>query len=88
MTPDAVRLDLCTRSHEVCAAAVRGWPGAAVGDEPWFNFPYVEAQLPEELRQRWARQLLVPLARATNIAVACWLYWLAPTTKLLCPFLA
>ncbi|EFN52789.1 hypothetical protein CHLNCDRAFT_138430 [Chlorella variabilis] len=54
MTPDAVRLDLCTRSHEVCAAAVRGWPGAAVGDEPWFNFPYVEAQLPEELRQSWA----------------------------------
>ena len=57
MTPDAVRLDLCTRNYEAVSAAVlSGMPTAAAGTEPWFNFEYVEAQLPEELRQRCALQ--------------------------------
>lgn len=53
MTPGAVRLDLCTRQYEEAKAAVlAGMPGAAAGSEPWFNFPYLEAELPAELRQR------------------------------------
>lgn len=54
MTPDAVRLDLCTRGYDAAAAALlaAGWPGAEEGTEPWFNFPYVQAQLPADLRQR------------------------------------
>ena len=70
MTPDAVRLDLCTRSYEgakrsmqalVAAAAAAGakagggTAGAAAvaeGTEPWFDFPFVEAQLPASLRER------------------------------------
>lgn len=56
MTPDAVRLDLCTRQYDTAAAALlgSGWPGAAAGQEPWFGFPYVAAQLPADLRQRCA----------------------------------
>ncbi len=53
MTPDAVRLDLCTHAYDSAAAAVlAGMPGASAGTGPWFNFPYTEAQLPAELRQR------------------------------------
>lgn len=53
MTPDAVRLDLCTRQYEEAKAALlaTGWPGAADGQEPWFGFPYVQAQLPDDLRR-------------------------------------
>ena len=54
MTPDAARLDLCTRQYEEAKAAVlASMPGAAVGSEPWFNFSFVAAELPGELRQRW-----------------------------------
>ncbi len=51
MTPEAVRLDLCTRQYEEAKAGLlaQGWPGAADGQEPWFGFPYVQAQLPEDL---------------------------------------
>ncbi|KAL4440115.1 hypothetical protein ABPG75_003116 [Micractinium tetrahymenae] len=55
MTPDAVRLDLCTRGYEEAKQAVLGGlAGAQEGREPWFDFPYVEAPLPAELRQSWA----------------------------------
>ena len=62
MTPDAVRLDLCTRQYEEAKAALlaQGWPGAADGQEPWFGFPYLQAQLPEELR---LHQIHQPRAR-------------------------
>lgn len=51
MTPSAVRLDLCTRQYDETKAALlaKGWPGAADGQEPWFGFPYVQGQLPEDL---------------------------------------
>ena len=53
MTPDAARLDLCTRQYEETKAAVlAGMPGAAAGSEPWFNFSFMKAELPAELRQR------------------------------------
>ena len=58
MTPDAARLDLCTRQYEETKATVlAGMPGAAAGSEPWFNFAFVEAELPAELRHRcvWVR---------------------------------
>ena len=55
MTPDAVRLDLCTSAYDdVKAAVLAGMPGAGGGTEPWFNFPYTEAPLPADLRLRWA----------------------------------
>lgn len=51
MTPQAVRLDLCTRQYEEAKSGLlaKGWPGAADGQEPWFGFPYVQAQLPADL---------------------------------------
>lgn len=56
MTPSAVRLDLCTRQYDETKAALlaKGWPGAADGQEPWFGFPYVQGQLPEDLLRGWA----------------------------------
>lgn len=54
MTPDAVRLDLCTRGYDAARQSVLGGlAGAKEGREPWFDFHYVEAPLPAELRQRW-----------------------------------
>lgn len=54
MTPDAVRLDLTTRQYADTRAALlaKGWPGAVPGSEPWFGFDFVEAQLPDDVRNR------------------------------------
>lgn len=56
MTPGAVRLDLCTKAYETCKAALlgSGWPGAGEGVEPWFDFPFVQAQLPADVLRSWA----------------------------------
>ena len=90
MTPDAVRLDLCTRQYEEAKAAVlAGMPGAVAGSEPWFNFPYVEAELPAEMRQRcvWVcagrRGMLVASGqlpgRATDDCNGMYTFHLSPT---------
>ena len=55
MTPTTVRLDLLTKNFEDCKAQLEKLSPAKLetGVEPWFNFPYVFANLPFEILEEW-----------------------------------